>query len=274
MDVHSHAKNYWDVDSNDVRLVLLKRFLETVDESILEFQSTDQIIQKCIEALKKFIIASDEMQAFRKVILKQNTFVLNGCLKHIREEIIALGAKQISLISLGSGNESVFERAISEDMAINSPNIELEWLGVDIGDYRDETSFLWDKAFVAIDQHTSINYRSLIQTSDPVILIGRWSYHHIGISFDEFLDRCTGLSKVILLEEPTIGELWNRADYRVMRIAYDVLGNLCMSESWAAEFMNDPGKFKIQYVLEENLPPQSKVIHFAKSLPETALLLI
>lgn len=270
----TNPTKYWKVDERDIRITILRRFLGLISPSAFETDSSEEIVEACIKGLKNLNITSEEEIALRIAILKQNAIILDECLKNIREELAVLGSKKILVISLGCGDESVFERAVSEDMAKNFSEIELEWLGIDTADYRSPSSFLRDKAFKIIDSESLIVYRSLVETDKPIVLIGRYSYHHLGISFDEFLQRCGGISKVILIEEPASSDLWKLPDYRVMRIAYDILGNLIMSHSWASEFIKEPSKFEIQYLILEILPAQSKIVNFHNVLPETSLVSI
>jgi len=253
---------------------ILQKFAGTISDKAFQSQKTEEIVEFCIDALRSFKINPEETVELKEAIFGQNRSMLPDCLKSIREEINALGIRKMSAISLGCGDESVFERSIDEDIAKNFPEIRLEWIGVDVSDYRSPSSFLRDKMFKIIDPHAKLSYRSLVETNNPVVLIGRWSYHHLGISFQEFLQRCRGISKIILVEEPTTAQLWKLSDYRVMRIAYDVLGNFIVSHSWAKEFMDDPEKFKVEYLFRENLALGVKIIDYRNMIPENSLVII
>jgi hypothetical protein len=266
-------QKYWNIDPHDIRMRTLKAFAETINSKALETQKTEEIVKFCIDAMQNFRLSPKEELELRDAIFAQNRHMLPSWLKTIRAEIATLESDKISIISLGCGDESVFERAIDEDFAKKSTGIKLEWTGVDVADYRSDSSFMKDKKFKTVDPYSNIFYRSLLETSDPIVLVGRWTYHHLGISFSDFLERCRGLSKVILVEEPTEIRLWNLPDYRVMRIAYDVLGNFIISHSWAKEFMDNPAKFKIKYLFREDVPSGVKIIDLEDMLPENSLVI-
>lgn len=266
-------KNYWGVKSNDIRLRTLQTFLASIRNRVFEHDSTEKIIGVCITALQQFHLSFEEINQLRQNILAQNTIVTSACLSFISHELNNLG-NSIHIISLGCGDESLFERTIHNYVNDIYPNCVLHWIGVDIDDFRSSTSFLQQKPFIKVDPNEETIYRALVTTTNPVVLIGRWSYHHLGITFNSFLHRCRDLSKVILLEEPVTTQAWSEFDYRLARIAYDVIGNFVMSRGWAESYMDDSSNFRIQYVISEDLPKQAHTLHIPHTMPESTLISI
>src|SRR3989344_9432443 len=134
-------KKYWAIDSSDIRMITLQKFAESIDGRAFETQSVDEIIKFSIDALRQFKIRKDQELALKEAILGQNMLMQDVWVEGVRQELQALGTPKVTIISLGCGDESAFERAIAEDMAKNCPGVALEWAGVDIEDYRSPTSF-------------------------------------------------------------------------------------------------------------------------------------
>ncbi|MEK7068427.1 MAG: hypothetical protein AAB964_01290 [Patescibacteria group bacterium] len=261
--------NVWGIALGDVRVAALQKLLNLLPEGI-ENHSERKIIEASITALSHLGLGADEEAAIKTAMLDQNRVVLDGSLPFIKEEIDKLNALRVAVISLGCGDISLFERSIAQYCAQHIPNIAIEWLGVDIGDFRAPESFFNEHLFKVISLEAPLVYRTLITKNIPTLLVGRYSFHHLGVSFDQFMERCKGLARVIVVEEPTTDEKWVQGEYRVMRIAFDVLGNYIFSKKWAAEFMQDPNKFKIKYLTLDELPDRSNVITFKSMMPETA----
>jgi hypothetical protein len=261
---------YWNV--GDERLTILKKYLSSLNINDEDLLPEDEIIKICIEGLKNFDLTDEEKSKLKNLILRQNSLILTPSIKEICNELSLLSLNEVTLISLGIGNESLFERTLDEELRKKLPNLKVNWLGVDVGDFRDKNSFFHDKPFKIIEEDSSREYIALLNSDHtPAILIGRYSFHHIGIEYTEFLKRCKGMIKVLLVEEPTTSELWNLPDYRVMRIAYDVLANTVFVVNWAKAFMDNPALFKINYIKMDKLPKDTNVLEFKNVLPETAL---
>lgn len=263
-------EKYWNI--NDSRFTILQKYLRAIPINKTELMPTEKIIEICINTLKTFSLNEEERKALKELILEQNAQILEPCIKGIREQLVKLNLPKITLISLGCGNESLFERLLDEDLRRNLSSLKIKWLGVDVGDFRDHTSFFNNHPFVTIEDRSDIKYRLLAKDDSPVVLIGRYSYHHLGIEFSEFQERCVGLTKVILVEEPTTTERWQIPEYRFMRIAYDVIANTIFVMAWAEEFIKDPSKFKVNYIKTNTLKAPIEVIEFSGVLPETALI--
>ena len=268
-------EKYWNIQ--DERISLFKRYLESLNIDHLDLLPIEEIVKICIGGLRQFELTEDEKSQLKHLILAHDEKVLTPLfMKEMRDEISKLAANEITLISLGCGNESYFERKLDEFIAENLPAIKVNWLGLDIGDYRDASSFFTDKPFKVIEEVSNVEYAAFLENkSVPAVLIGRYSFHHIGVEFDEFITRCAGIAKVILIEEPTTTEKWGIPDYRFMRIAYDILANTVFVLDWAEIFIKNPDMFKVNYIKTDALPKGTRCIEINDKdlLPETALVI-
>ncbi len=260
-------ETYWNI--SDKRQEILKKYLKVLPFDSKTLLPVEEIIKGCIETLKTFTLNVQEKLDLKQLILLQNSEILTPCVDEICKKISTFDA--VTLISLGCGDEGLFEHQLSEAMSMKYPKTKISWLAVDIEDFRGAKSFFNGKPFTVIDGGQDTIYASLVPNAINPILIGRYSYHHTGITFESFMKRCEGLSHVFLIEEPTTSILWNIPEYRIMRIAYDILANTVFSENWAEAFMKDPSKFKISYIQTDTLPPSCTVVGFKDMLPETAL---
>ncbi len=265
---------YWRVKRDDIRVILLQRLMDLVDSAAFEAKSNDEIVKYGVEALKKFKLDDSEFSQLRNAIFEQNKLAQDDWVAKACEEIGTLNTQEVAVVSLGCGDESVFERAVAQKLSELYPEIKIEWIGIDIGDFRSETSFMKDKKLVVVDPNAEVNYKEVVNTTKPTVLIGRWSFHHLGITLAEFLNRCIGVEKIVLVEEPTTHALWSKPDYRVMRVVYDMLGNYAVSQAWTKEFMTDPSKFKVHYIFKEDLPASARLIDYPGMLPETSLVIL
>ncbi len=264
-------EQYWNV--NDERITILKKYLDSFDVDDSELLSTEEIISRCINKLKEFQLNEGDRLKLRDLILCQNGLILTPCIEEICKELLTLNSHELTLISLGCGNESLFERTLHDGIHKRLPNVNVRWLGLDVGDFRDANSFFQEQPFKVITESSSIQYASFVDDRNiPIVLVGRYSFHHIGIEYLEFLKRCVGIDRVILVEEPTTTDLWNLQDYRFMRIAYDVLANTVFVVNWAKAFIEEPDLFKINYIKTNELPKGTNITEFSAVLPETALI--
>lgn len=264
-------EKYWSV--TDERITIFKKYLNTLNFNDERLFSSEEIIEICINSLKSFSLTSTEAALFKSIILSQNSKVLAPSIDEICEQLKKTEQDEINIISLGCGDESVFERDLDYHITKKLAFKKLNWLGTDVGDYRGQNSFFNKHPFKIIeDPH--LNYKTLISSDAYTVLVGRYSFHHLGIEFDEFLKRCEGLSKIILIEEPTTEQKWNIPDYRIMRIAYDILANTVFSIDWAKDFVNDSSKFKVNYIKSDALPSSCFQLNFKETFPETSLITV
>lgn len=262
-------EKYWNVD--DERIDILKKFLDSLKISDLRLLNEDEIIKICIDGIKEFSFSDKDKNKLKDLILEQNAKILIPCINDICDELFNL--KEVNIISLGIGNESLFERILDEEISKRLPDLKVNWFGIDVGDFRDPSSFFFGKPFKIINDSVDIKYIEFVEVKTvPTVLVGRYSFHHIGIEYDEFLKRCNELVRCFLVEEPTNTKLWNIPDYRFMRIAYDVLANTVFVVNWAKAFTENPNLFKINYIKIDKLPNNTKSVEFKDMLPETALI--
>ena len=265
-------EKYWNIP--DERLSFLKAYLDSLGIEQLDILLPEEIIEKCIKGLQAFKLSNEEKSRFKSLIRAQNEKTMDFCIREICKELSNLFLDEVLFLSLGCGNVGSFERKLDQAVRQKLPHLKLNWLGLDVGDFRDDSSFFKENAFKVIEEHPDVEYISFVEDKRvPVILVGRFSFHHIGIEYSDFLKRCRGIKMVALIEEPTTNELWNVADYRFMRIAYDVLANTLFVLHWAETFIKDPTLFKINYIKADNVPKNSRIIEFKGTLPETALVI-
>lgn len=266
-------EKYWNV--NDKRIPILKKYLNSLNIDRNKMLPTEEIISVCIDSLKTFKLDEQDRVDLKNLILDQNAKILVPCILEICNQFVGIRGRRVTLISLGCGDEGLFEKLLNDEILKKLPELDVDWVGVDIADFRGETSFFNNHTFVIVDNKSEILYKTLVSDEETdIILLGRYSYHHLGLSFEKFIERCEGVSNVILIEEPTTEELWDISDYRIMRIAYDVLANTVFSVDWTSEFMKDKTKFKINYIKTEKLNMNYNLIQFDNVLPETAMISI
>lgn len=262
-------ERYWNVQ--DERISILARYLEAIPLENISALPTEEIIARCIDALRSFSLSEPEKKTLRQLIQAQDAQILGSAERVLCAQLTTLNVPVVTMISLGCGGTGMFEKALDDAVRRHLPAVELRWLGADVGDYRTAGSFFHGHPFVTIQSNDTIAYASLVTDDTPVALFGAYSYHHIGIPFSAFQKRCAGVARVVLIEEPTSTVKWQVPEYRVMRIAYDVLANAVFSPTWAEKFMQDPGLFKVQYIHMDTLPSSVDVTEVSHVLPETAL---
>lgn len=266
-------EKYWNI--HDERIPILKKYLKSLNIKQLTLLPTKEIIKICIDGLKKFQLTEEESKKIKNLIIIQNGIILTPCIEKICGELSKITTNEITIISLGCGDKSLFERLLHEAIATNLPKLKINWLGTDVGDYRGTKSFFNDNPFKIIKETKNIKYISLTTKKNyPIFIIARYSFHHMGIEFEEFIKRCGGITKTILIEEPTTKEKWDIADYRFMRIAYDVLANTVFVLPWASLFIEDLELFKINYIKTDTLGNNVVLTEFKDVLPETALVIV
>jgi len=136
----------------------------------------------------------------------------------------------------------------------------IRWIGLDITPAAND-SFFYDAGnrFAEIDESSDVPYLVLARhalndvLTDRNILIANFAYHHLGVELSKFLERCAGVDRVVLLEEPTTRDEWACCTCRIARIGCDLLANIGFNPSWAQRFLEEPACFKVRYLLRKEV---------------------
>lgn len=272
--VFTPTKFWVDTAENDLRFEIVLKFIRGIDWTKVDTQDTTSIIHACIKHLRKFILSDSDISTLKDLILSQGQKVLSCCVQKIVDDLHQMTAGEITIISLGCGNRGLFEESIDRATKVETGK-SLRWIGTDIADFRDRDSFFINKEFATVPADRLIEFSNLVQDiSSPLVLVGRYSFHHLGVEFEEFLQSCRHISKIFLVEEPVTSKKWADPSYRIIRIAFDILANMVISQNWARQFSEDPSKFKINYINSDALPPRTVMTEVKGTFPETSLVAV
>lgn len=258
---------------DDDRIAVFHRYMDALNMQEIGTLSTDEIIARCIETLKSRSFSTSEMNDLKEFLLIKGKSISEPYVRKLFDEISLMQEPEISIISLGCGGRGSFEEQLAGMIEKGLPTMQVHWVGIDTDDFREPGSFFSTKAFKKVEENVDIEYRlALDDRSHPAVLIGLYSFHHLGIEFDKFIARCMGIRKVFLLEEPVIAEMWRMPEYRVLRIAYDILANAALNPGWASAYFDCPARFQVNYLDLGRLPLEGKILDHSADFPGTALL--
>lgn len=265
-----NPKKYWAIEDQVAKYLI--DFLTNIRFDVTTKYTDNEIIQKCITGAKEHPLSAEQKIELRNILSVNDKRMFTFFAQKVSNTITC--ENEIQLASLGCGNRSLFEEIIHTEISHKYPDMTIHWIALDIGDYRDSDSFFIDKPFVIIDSNPSDYYQYVSNQGVKTILVGTYSFHHLGIDFNLFLKKCSAFDAIFLLEEPTTSLLWEQNEYRIMRIAFDVLANTVFVLDWAEQFINNSELFTVNYIKEDSLDTAVQVIPFPNTIPETALVMI
>jgi hypothetical protein len=255
---------------SDVRFRMLSQLFAVVQqdrfEARLEALSTERLVAYLIDTIKRCQFAADDFEAFKTQCLDDAWPVFRQYAKCVLGVLSKSGVKEdhpVNILSIGSGNghiEQFLHMVFLESLPSSPKPPQIRWIGLAITPAASN-SFFHDTGnrFAEIDENSALPYLALArhalndEFTERNILIANFAYHHLGIGIFEFLQRCAGVDRVVLLEEPTTRAEWACCTYRMARIGCDLLANVGFNPSWAQRFLEEPNFFKVRYLLREEV---------------------
>ncbi|TSC78405.1 MAG: hypothetical protein G01um101429_801 [Parcubacteria group bacterium Gr01-1014_29] len=255
----------------DIRSVKLQEFLPQIPAD--PAMPVSELVDRCLQALKQTSISPEE----RKLLADVTTEEIDGIMAPYAERLAALikesGKTSVSIVSLGCGSSGHIEQILDQHIKQELGDaITVEWLGIETNDKRTEDSFFRDHPFTAIPPSEAPQYASLAEEDSLRLLIANYSYHHLGRSFEEFVAQCKGMDRVIMLEHPVTKEKWADPVHRVAKTSYDILVNEAIDPEWISQAGLSSDVFKVNYLLEEEIPKDSTVMRFPSVVPGSAII--
>jgi hypothetical protein len=246
---------------NDIRALMIERvFIEiekTTSRHRLASAGTSQLVANLIGMIRRCGFTGQDFEEFKKRMLEDAEPAFHQYAGILQDTLDTLEAGiPIQILSIGCGRSGHIERLL--DAVISSARkdrphlVDIRWCGMDILEPDEDPFFrARDNRFIRIDDRSETHYvktaqsPSMEQTALLTILIAHFSYHHMDIEFNNFLDRCRGAERIFLLEELIRWVDWRSDDYRIARIMCDLLSNMGFNSEWAAAFTSDPSLFKV-----------------------------
>lgn len=256
---------------DDIRSIKLQEFLPQIPAN--PAMPVTELVDRCLAALKQTPISEQERKLLADVTTEEIDQVMPAYATRLAKLICESGRASATILSLGCGSSGHIERILDERIAQElGSKTAVGWIGIETNDKRSENSFFRDHPFMAIPPGDRPQYASLVKGDSLPLLIGNFSYHHTGIHFEEFLSQCKDLDRVILLEHPVAREKWADPAHRIAKIAYDILVNEAIDPEWISQAGLSSDIFKVNYLIEEEIPRESVITRFPNVVPGSALI--
>ena len=256
---------------DDIRTKKLRNILPAVPAN--PRLSVPEVVTECLKAMKSINLSDEE----RKLLAEVTTLEIDEVIASYSPRLAALIRESekdaATIISVGCGSSGHLENQLDQGIRKELGNtLSLKWIGIETSDKRTEDSFFRQHSFLAVAPSESPQYSAMIPEDCYRMLIGNFSYHHLGKSFADFLQQCRGLDRVALLEQPVSKENWSDAAHRTAKIAYDMLVNEAIDPDWIKQVEISPDAFQVNYLLENEIPMDSHIMRFPNVVPKCAII--
>lgn len=248
---------------DDIRAAMLARVFGEIERShsVERLRQADnpRLIAALIPMIRRCRFSPFDFEAFKQRMLEDARPAFERYADILRDTLdFAEPFGSVDILSIGCGGSGHIERFLDERISIGGPGahpVDIRWIGTDICE-PDEDSFFrsGNNRYLRIEAHDETPYARRAGTdpaaraSKRTVLIAQFAYHHMDIEFSEFLGRCRGADRLLLLEELIDGAAWTDGDFRIARIACDLLSNMGFNPDWAGAYMHDPSLFKVRYL--------------------------
>lgn len=213
----------------------------------------------------------------RTAILRQSDRIFARWAEHLEQSLAALlqvrnPPREISLVSLGCGSGAM-ETRIFGSLAARFPQTRLTWCGADhAGPDSDCVFFRPGNVFAQCDAHAMADLPARLGIAAPMVILMNFSLHHFPVAHESFLRAMRKHGPVILIEEPVTRDQWADADFRLLRLGLEVVGNCALHANWREMFTSEPGSFHTQFLTFESLSAMGGEIEVLEDTdPRTAI---
>jgi hypothetical protein len=184
----------------------------------------------------------------------------------------------LTIVSIGVGEgrkEEALDSLIQEMLAGHSleNRVRLQWFGLDRWPSKSLGKlFVPGATFKRADCERLETFRPQGVTS-PFFTMANYSVHHMRVTPKMFVQRSQGAERAFLLEEPTRARDWDSPTYRVLRIAYDLLGNAAFFPAIFETVRRNPKVFYVSYWTDEAIADEKpEVVELSDQMPRTVLI--
>ncbi|MGI0116805.1 hypothetical protein [Zooshikella sp. RANM57] len=263
--------------TEDIRPALLSLSIDVNDT--FELAVNDCIVRHLMVALKeiirkKLITTRDAFDICDYIIRilspKVDAKAMSSLCKMV-DELYANETKALIYFSIGCGDGQADSRYI-KCLKARYPHLDLRVAGLEkyISSERHPFEYLFDGKLIYIsgnaknESYPTLAQQAFDEIEANVLLVERFTLHHLGISFECFKQRVDGCP-LLSIEEPV--NVYERTHLwmRVARIAYDLLVNWCfdqyINQDWissALAYTNPKSEqFNVLYRWVEKIPVEN-----------------
>jgi SAM-dependent methyltransferase len=249
---------------HDIRRRMIAAVFDELDRTgsrqSLGRMSNRHIVRHLIGLVPRCGFRREDFDEFKARMVEDSEPAFRRYAEVLREVLSGLAADRVRILSVGCGSGHL-ERFLDDALG-GRTTCARRWIGLDITEPEADSFFHGrENRYIALhpaDGRTYLNIAGEIlgdgdTAREAVVVMANFSYHHLDLPFPEFLERCAGAGRVVLLEELINQADWDDGDYRIARIACDLLANIGFNPRWARAFLSDPDGFRVRYPTREEV---------------------